>query len=711
MSGIANDPSTQRSYGRITAVGVALLGGLAALIFAEPRWNLRLQTGWLDTYQRIKPRDVVSAPATIVAIDERSLARLGQWPWPRTVLAELLRDIESYEPSAIGLDVMMPEPDRLSPERLLPAEKQKDPLLASRLAALPSNDSELAHAIAAGPVVLALAGLPAATGRTPLAPPFVVFDRGKRDPASTDIAANLTHYDGALTNIEELESAAAGHGAISAGRSDEVIRQVSLVTRVADRLVPSLAIEMLRVALHAPAVRMYTRGPNVESVAIGDFVTPTDANGELRVYYSQHNANRYVSAVDVLDGKVDPQNFRRKLVLVGNTGLGGVDYPNTPLSERMPGIEIHAQLLENLYDQTWLTRPIWARWVELAVFVLLGFALIWATPRLKPVHAGLLALGFIGLPLVGGFAAFAWGRLLFDAASPALFLLVLFSVLLVLTLTEAGRQRRALEQAIRKQREQAAYVAGELEAAKRIQVGFLPSADLLRGDGRVEIAASMAPAREVGGDLYDYFLLDDNRLFFLIGDVAGKGLSAGLFMAVSKALYKSTTLRSPQATIGGLMRAANDEVSRDNPEMFFVTAFAGILDLQTGELAYCNAGHVNPYLLSGANGKVTQLCEGAGPPLCAVDHFEYVGARCHMRAGDVICLVTDGVIDAQSPTGDRYGNNRIKSALIRQWEDDKSARALVDVLCDDAKTFAAHTEPADDFTVLVLRWLGPASNA
>ena len=335
----------------------------------------------------------------------------------------------------------------------------------------------------------------------------------------------------------------------------------------------------------------------------------------------------------MLDGKVDASRLQRKLVLVGVTGLALVDTRQTPLGEPMPGSEIHAQLLENLYDQTWLTRPRWAPWLEVSVFVLLGLLLVFATPRWKPGNAALLAVGCIAAPMVAGVGAFAWRGLVFDAAVPAVGLLLLFGVMLVLTLAEASRQRKALELAIREQRERAAYVAGELEAAKRIQTGFLPRPGALADDSRVEIAASMTPAREVGGDLYDYFRLDDDRLFFLVGDVAGKGLSASLFMAVGKALYKSITMRSPQATISELMQSANDEVSRDNPEMFFITAFAGILHLESGALDYCNAGHDNPVVLSPEGRECARLADGAGPPLCTVERFAYRHGPAAIAAG------------------------------------------------------------------------------
>ena len=708
MSGTAVE-STTPSHRWTWAIGLSLLAVLAALIGLQPRWNTRLQSAWFDTYQLLKPRDVASTPVTIVEIDEKSLARLGQWPWPRTILAELLRNIEHQHPAAIGVDILMPEPDRLSPERLL-ARVRQDPLLADRLAALPSNDHELGEAIAAGPVVLGLAGTLERMPRGLVAPPFVVTDRKGSTSAPAAVASNLPRHTGALTNIDELDRAAAGHGLISAGPSDEVIRRIPLAVRIEDRFVPALSLEMLRVALRAPEVRVLADGPRVETIGVGDFNVPTEEDGELRVYYSKRDARRFVSAIDVLDGKVESLRFDRKLVLIGTTGLAMVDYQNTPLGVRMPGSEIQAQLLENLFDQTWLRRPSSAPWIELAAFVLLGIALIWATPRWRPRNAALLAVACIALPVAAGIGAFVWGRLVFDAAAPALGLLLLFSVLLVLTLGEASRQKKRLEQVVQAQREQAAFVAGELDAARRIQIGFLPRADLLRDDRRIELAATMIPAREVGGDFYDFFPLGGDRLFFLIGDVAGKGLSASMFMAVSKALYKSAALKAPDASVSELMSRANEEVSRDNPEMFFVTAFAGVLDLQSGTLTYCNAGHDDPYLIGPAPPRLARLTDGAGPPLCTVDRFAYDDGHGRMRPGELLCLVTDGVLDAQNPQRQRYGSGRLQAVLTRVRDGERTARGLVDALRADVQAFAAGAEPADDLTILTLRWIGPGGS-
>lgn len=705
MTGPAAGQPKVSTHGRSTAIGLALLVCLAAFIGWTPGWVSWLQSAWFDAYQVIDPRDVASTPVVVVEIDERSLARLGQWPWPRTLLADLIRKIQRYDPAVIGVDILMPEPDRMSPHRLLLDARQKDPVLASRLEGLPSSDDDLARTIAASPVVLILAGTPYATKAEPLGPPFRIVDRARLDSLPA-VAADVPRFAGVLTNLAELDRAAVGHAVVSAAPADSVIRVSPMVVRIGDRLMPALAIEMLRVAIGAPDVRLRANGRAVEAIAVGTFAVPTEADGQVRIHFSKRDSRRYVSAIDVLDGKVDETRFAQKLVIVGVTGLALVDLQQTAPGERMPGSEVHAQLLENLYDQSWLTRPRWARWAEIGLFALLGLVLVRATPRWKPGHAALLAIVSIVVPLAIGIGAFVWLRLVFDAAVPAFALILLFGVLLTLSLAEAAAQRRALEQTIQRQREQAAYVAGELEAARRIQTGFLPRAGSLGNDPRVEIASSMTPAREVGGDLYDYFRLDAGRLFFLVGDVSGKGLSASMFMAVSKALCKSITLRSPNASVGELMRAASDEVSRDNPEMFFVTAVAGVLQLETGALAYCNAGHEDPYVLCPAEREFTRLGGGAGPPLCTVEGFAYEADERSMKRGELLCIVTDGVADARNPAGERYGGARLQAVLARSGHEESTAQALVDAIVTDVRAFVGDADLTDDFTVLVLRWNG-----
>jgi adenylate cyclase len=689
--------------GRIRLVGAALLLLLVLFTWFKAPWTDRLQGAWFDLHQAIVPRKVASLPVTVVEIDQKSLAALGQWPWPRTQLARLVDTINQAGPAAIGLNILMPEADALSPERLLSQAHIEDRTVAAALESLPSNDSELARALVAAPAVLVIVGTPEANEAPLRTAPILVSARRAASGAEPGVAP----YPGVLTSIDELDKQAEGWGLISVDTTRGVVRRMPLVASIRDTLVPALATEMLRVAYGVPSLGLLVSGSAVRSMTVGNLRIPTEADGAVRVYFSPHVPERFVSAVDVLQGRVDPTQLRKQLVLIGLTGIGLQDEQETPIGERLSGSEIQAQLLENLVDGTLLRRPPWAHGVEALVLLLLGGLLLWATPRWKPFHAALLMLACAGLPLLLAFALFRSQRLLLDAATPGLGMLALFVALLVLTLAESTRQRRSLESVVQDQREQSARIAGELQAAQRIQTGTLPRADLLQADRRIDLYATLTPAREVGGDLYDYFMLDERRLFLLVGDVAGKGLSASIFMAVSKALYKSAMLRAPCADIGAIMSDANAEVSRDNPEMLFVTAFAAILDLQSGELNYCNAGHDNPYRLHPAQAGLGRIEDGDGPPLCAMADFDYAGARCQLRPGETLCLMTDGVTEALNPAEELYGQERVQRVLLAMRDGTCSVRQMVQALQDDVLAFADGAEAADDLTILALRWFGP----
>ena len=692
-----------RGRDRISLVGVGVAVVLAALVAWPAPWVDRLQSAWFDLCQAIAPRQVSLLPVTVVEIDQKSLAALGQWPWPRTRLARLVSTLARADAAAIGVDILMPEADALSPERVLAEAAPTDGSVAEALRSLLTNDAVLASALASAPTVLVVAGTSEPTGSVLRAVPVTVQSTGI-DAADPKLA---THA-GALASLDELNRQASGWGLISVDTTRGIVRRVPLVASIQGTLVPTLAVEMLRVAYGAPTVRLAAQGRAVTALSVGEVRVRTEADAAVRPYFSRHRADRFVSAVDVLDGKVGPALLRRQLVLIGPTALGLEEFHDTPLGDRMSGSEIQAQLLENLIDGTSLRRPAWASGAEAVLVLLAGTLLAWMLPRRSPRRVGVLIWVLALAPLLCAFAVFRTRGLLLDAATPVVSLLVLFGVLLMLALTESLRQRRSLERVVQTQREQSARIAGELEAAQRIQSGSLPRADLLRGDARVDLFAALVPAREVGGDLYDFFRLDDDRLFLLIGDVAGKGLSASIFMAVSKALYKGTMLRAPRADIGAVMSAANAEVSRDNAEMLFVTMFAAVLDLRSGELAYCNAGHDNPYRLAPGAARPGRIVDGDGPPLCARDDFDYRSASVRLVPGEMLCLTTDGVAEAQDASGALYGHERVEGVLAGALHDGATARALVETLQADVLAFEGGAEPHDDLTILALRWNGPS---
>ncbi|MBS1131251.1 MAG: CHASE2:Stage sporulation, partial [Proteobacteria bacterium] len=349
---------------------------------------------------------------------------------------------------------------------------------------------------------------------------------------------------------------------------------------------------------------------------------------------------------DVLAGVHPPELFNNHFVIIGFNSTGLQDRIITPLGESLPGIDIHAQVIESLLDGQALQRPYWIAQIELASLLCGGLLLIGTIPMLRARRYA--ALSFTALMLfllAGGYLAFFAGRWLFDGASQIILLSPVFIALLGNTLITADTQRREAERQLQKSREEAAWVNGELDAARRIQMGLLPDTTaMFAEETRFEVAALLEPARAVGGDYYDCFMLDDRRLCLAIGDVSGKGVPASLFMAISKTLTGTLTRR--QHDLGLALREIESELNRENPECLFVTAFISILDVETGTMEYACAGHDAPIVLRDGGLSRIDTANISGPPLCTADDYPFLAAKVQLLPGDLLCLFTDGVTEA-----------------------------------------------------------------
>lgn len=684
--------------GRGRPAGLLVLSLLVVAIALDPWPENSLRTWWFDGYQRLTPREPASSPAVVVAVDEASLERHGQWPWPRDLLATLVARILDQGPAAVGLDLLFPEPDRLSPAQWAATRADLDPATRTHLAALEDHDSRFARELARGPVALAVAGSDEVGSEPGLFPPV-------RELGAVDRGA-LPTWRGAVRSLPVLDQAAPGHGVIGVHpEPDGVVRRPPLAVVVGDRLAPSLALEMLRLASGADSFQVVAMGGTVQGVDVAGLAIPSDPEGRFRVYFSPTRPERFVSAADVLAGRVAPDTFTRRFAIVGVTGLGVVDFPATPVAPRMVGSEVHAQLLENIFDAQYLTRPSWAPLAEAGLVLATGLLLVVVAPRTRTGWYPALGLASVGLYVATGLLAFAQALWLLDATLPALAYSLLFVMMLTIALSTAEQERRRLDAALAVERDRALRAAGELEAARRIQMGILPRVEAdLTADPRYELAVDLEPARAVGGDLYDFFLLDAQRLFFVVGDVAGKGVPASLFMAITKALWKSAALR-PAVDVAEIMNNTNREVSRDNPEMLFVTAFSGILHLDSGELTFAVAGHDAPLCYTPA-GTIRRLEGDGGPPLCVLEDFEFPLGRTRLAPGEGLCIYTDGVTEATDAMGAMFGSERLWASVGRAAAARCGPRGMVEAVRREVTEFVAGAPQADDLTLLVLQWNG-----
>ena len=668
--------------------------------------SLRLRG--FDFLEQLALRKYQPLPVEIVAIDDKSLAQYGQWPWSRARLAQLVDKIASGKPSVLGVDVIFAEPDRLSPGRLVNSDPEIPASVAGELSRLPSHETVLADALRKVPTVLAAGVSDEGHPRSAPSRVTMILESGINPRPFL-----FTHPE-LLRSLPEITAAERGQGSVDMESDrDGVTRRVPLFIFAEGHLVPDLALEMLRVALGGGALGIVTGSEGVEGATLGTHFLPTDSRGRIYPYFTPSYYARYISAADLLNGSYDPSRLNGAAVLVGSSAAGLSDLAQTPLG-LMPAVEVWAQSLESMLTGNLLRRPASMNLIEIAIVLLAGLIIIFSLPYQNPRIAGAALLCIVAILFGSALASFKFSKLLLDGIYPALSSVMVFGVMLSenLRVAEAGRRRLASE--LQHEREVEARLDGELNAARAIQLGLLPRHFPGPPDRHdLEVFASIEPARMVGGDLYDFVLLDPEHLSFAIADVSGKGVPAALFMAMTKEVLHTATLRYRNA-LDRVFNEANDKISAASEElgaggtnMMFVTVFAGILDLASGMLVYVNAGHDSPFVIrAGAEPEGFPLA--GGPPLGTVDDFQYSIEHRQLAPGAMVLAYTDGVTEAQDTNRMLYSGARLKALLASVPT--IGARAVVDFVRDDVRRFAAGAEQADDITLLAVRWLGPASS-
>ena len=433
-----------QQVGLARAVCILLLFALVPLRLADPRPLQELRARTFDFFQVLRPRPQELRPVVIVDIDEASLKAIGQWPWPRTTVADLVTQITNLGAVAIGFDIIFPEPDRMSPAIAEQSFRGIDAETRAKLDRLPSNDEALAEAIKHSRVVVGQAGAASPEVRT-AAEAALQTGFAVRGP---DARRFLVTFAGLLRNVPVIEQAAAGRGLFSINpESDGIIRRVPVIMTAQGTLVPSLSLEMLRVVTGSGAILARVNEAGIQSVAVPGLELPTDRNGQFWVHFNHHDPERYVSAKDILQGNVPPDRLAGKLVLIGTSAIGLLDLKTTPLDAAIPGVEVHAQILESVLSKSTLVNPNYAIGAELALAVLFGLAIIIAAPMLPAsiviVLGGCLIAGLIGLSLY----LFVEHNLLIDFTYPLISSWLIYLVLTFVNYFREQKQRRQIRSA------------------------------------------------------------------------------------------------------------------------------------------------------------------------------------------------------------------------------------------------------------------------
>lgn len=632
----------------------------------------------------------------MVLIDAPSLAAVGGWPWSRYTMARLTEAIAGRGAKAIGYDFLFPEADRLTPSLFADLYPELPAATAGEIRGLPSMDAVFARVIGRSPVVLARAGVAKgsfdALGAAAPLPPEAQF--------SGIAPGDVPSYPEAVANLPILDGAALGHGLVNGPKDpDGVMRRVPLLSRAAGAMTPGFALELVRIAEGEDGVRLLGDGGHLKAVQLGRHRLPVDAQGRMALRFRGIPGSATTSAVDLLRSGVAAHAFQGKIVVVGLTAAGTSDIVTTPRETETFGVLVQAEAINAIARTDPLSRPDWAAALEWALGLLVVAGAWLATPRLGLLAIVTSALTLSGLAVAASYAGFLHGALL-DPAPVVAPGAATAATMIALLFVEGRRVQARLRSALDEERLSAAKIAGELSAASEIQSGMLlPRAALRRVSQAVEIDAVLQPAKSVGGDLYDAFMIDPGRLCFLVGDVTGKGVPASLFMALSKALSRSLLMR-PKIALDAALDGINAELSRDNGQMMAVSLLVGVLDLADGSLELCSAGHENPLLVDGA-GQVRELRLDGGPALCVAEGFPYPVERYRLEPGETLVAFTDGVTEAQDPSGDLFERDRAMAVLTGQAAQPLSE--MIDALVAAVRSFEAGQDASDDLTVLALR--------
>jgi adenylate cyclase len=441
-----------------------LAAGLRYYVDPAPVQDLRLAV--FDEYQRIAPRAYADAPVRVVAIDDESLARLGQWPWPRTQIAGLVRRLGEMGAAAVVFDIVFAEPDRTSPRQVLPlwAAQANDPAVAALADRLSDHDQTLAQAMAGTPTVLGFALNDAAGTRRPEAK-WGIGSAGD-EPAQFLLGSGMrgTVFRGAVTNLPVLEAAAAGLGVFNIELDrDGLVRRLPLLFGLTGGeggkvdIYPSLIAEALRVAQGASTYIVKSSDASGETalsadsgvnhVKIGELEIPTDKSAQVWLYDSGQVAARTVPAWRVLEKNFDPAQVDGRIVLIGASAAGLLDLRATPLDPQAPGVTVNAQVLEQILLGQYLERPDWTDGAEIGFLLIFGAGVLYIMPR----RGALWCAGFAVFAIAAAFAS-SWGGfrqfgVLSDPLYPSLAVLMLYLVQSMLVYLRTEGERRQVRQA------------------------------------------------------------------------------------------------------------------------------------------------------------------------------------------------------------------------------------------------------------------------
>tara|TARA_B100000029_G_scaffold353161_1_gene345786 strand:- start:16 stop:2100 length:2085 start_codon:yes stop_codon:yes gene_type:complete len=653
---------------------------LIALKILNPSFIKSISYLSFDLYQKVFTLDKQDSNVVIIDIDEKSLGKFGQFPWSRSVFAKIIEKVSATEPKAIGFDVFFTEKDKQSPEEIIKSYSLV-PTDVAQLQNIKGHDEVFREQLEKSKSIIAVLGSNVSSHGT--------YDRSAKAKFLSkggDPKEFTYSYPYSIGSLEKLEKSAKGLGSISfLDQTDGIIRSLPLIVRFKEKLYPTMGLEMIRVGENQKNLYVELNEVGITRISSRPHRITSDPNGIIWIRYKSPQKNQYISASSVFDGKFDESKFKNKYVLIGASAQGLFDLVKIPLGVTIPGVEVHANVIENILDQSYLIRNPNTYVFELLFSIIIACITFFFSQKIKPKYSLSIFFGSLAVAIIIGFSLFLFRSELVDISYPIFMLTITFLTGLYFRFVEENRIALSNLQ-------KEAKLLKERELAGEVQKSLFP--DISRFENF--IYATNVPARDVSGDYFDVVNVNKNEYFFTLADVSGKGIKAGMYMAKASSIFR--TLSNLSYPLEKVVFGVNNELVEAKFKGMFVTAVFGKFNIETGEITFVNAGHESIMVFD--RNKNFEFIKSELPPIGIIKYFteSMVKSKTMSLKDKTFVVYTDGVTEGYLKNGEELGAEGVQR--IVKTLDNITPKSLVDKIASELNWGAEKLR--DDITCLAL---------
>jgi len=598
-----------------------------------------------DVYQKVFTLEKKDTDVVIIDIDEDSLGKFGQFPWSRSVFAKILDQLNTSNPKAIGFDIFFAEKDKQSPEEIIKSYNLIPSDMVD-LQKLKSHDELFAEKLKESKSIIAVLG-----SNVPSHSNYDRKAKAKFLSKGGDPKQFTYSYPYSIGSLESLEENVKGLGSISfLDQSDGIIRSLPLLVRFNEKLYPTMGLEMVRVGSKQKNIYVELNEVGIKRISARPHKIKSDPNGIIWIKYKKSLKEQFISASKVYDGEFKKDFFENKYVLIGASAQGLFDLVKTPLGVTIPGVEVHANIIENILDQSYLLRNPNTYIFELLFSIIVALITFVLSQKIKPKYSLSIFFGNILVIIIIGFSIYKFRSELVDISYPIFIVTLTFLTGLYFRFIEENKLALANLQ-------KEAKLLKERELAAGVQKSLFP--DISKFENF--IYAKNVPARDVSGDYFDVVRSTPEEYFFTLADVSGKGIKAGMYMAKASSIFRTlTNLKYP---IEKVVFGVNNELVEAKFKGMFVTAVFGKLNIKTGELVFINAGHES--ILTFDQNKNYEYIKSEMPPIGIVKYFteSMVKSNTINMKDKTLVVYTDGVTEGYLKNGEELGAEGVQKII------------------------------------------------